>query len=73
MTDNATPTTPNRIFKIGATQIPESDATRGKSAEEVRQQLKSAFPEVTHATIRETMLDDGTLVLHYLPVGGRKG
>ena len=73
MTDNTTPTTPNRIFKIGATQIPESDATRGKSAEEVRQQLKAAFPEVTHATIRETTLDDGTLVLHYLPVGGRKG
>ena len=71
MTD--THTTPNRIFKIGTTQIPESDATRGKTAEEVRQQLKAAFPEVTHATIRETTLEDGTLAIHYLPQAGRKG
>ena len=53
-----------RIFKIGATTIVEDASMSGLSAEDVRQILQRAYPEVAHATIRETTLDDGTQVIH---------
>ena len=62
-----------RIFKIGATTIVEDASMSGLSAEEIRRILQRAYPEVAHATIRETTLEDGTLAIHYLPKPGRKG
>ena len=70
MTEN---TTPNRIFKIGATTIQADDSMAHLDNEQVRAVLKRTYPEVAHATIRERTLDDGTTVLDFIPVAGRKG
>lgn len=72
MSDTTT-TSPLRIFKTGATRIVEDDSMRGKSVEEVRVLLRSAYPEITNATIRETTTADGQPVIEFLPVAGRKG
>ncbi len=70
MTEN---TTPNRIFKIGATTI-QADANMAHLDNEgIRAVLKRSYPEVAHATIRETTLEDGTIVLHFQAQAGRKG
>lgn len=70
MTEN---TQPNRVFKIGATTI-QADATMANLDNEgVRSVLKRTYPEVAHATIRETTLEDGTIVLHFQAQAGRKG
>lgn len=70
MTEN---TIPNRIFKIGATTIQADASFAGLSNEQVRDVLQRSYPEVAHATIRERMLADGTSVLDFIPVAGRKG
>ena len=70
MTEN---TTPNRIFKIGATRIVEDASLSGKSLDDVKAILQRSYPEIAHATVRETTLDDGTMVVHYIPRPGRKG
>lgn len=62
-----------RIFKIGAVRIVEDDSTRGLTPDAVRTILKSSYPEVAHATVRETVLADGTPLIEYLPQPGRKG
>ena len=62
-----------RIFKIGATTIVEDDSLTGKTLDEVKDILKRTYPEVAHATIRERTLEDGTVVLDFIPVAGRKG
>jgi hypothetical protein len=62
-----------RIFKIGATRIVEDASLAGRSLEEVRDILKHSYPEVAHATVRETDLEDGSRLVEYLPVAGRKG
>lgn len=49
-------TTPNRAFSIGATIIQASMAHLDK--EQIRTILKRGYPELTHATIRETTLAD---------------
>jgi len=41
--------------------------------EQVRALLKKTYPEVSHATVRESRLDDGTEVWHWNAVPGRKG
>ena len=69
MTDN----TPNRVFKIGATTIQADASFAGLSNEQAREVLKRSYPEVAHATIRETTLEDGTTVLEFVPIAGRKG
>ncbi len=70
MTDNMIP---NRIFKIGATTI-QADASMAQlDNEQVRAVLKRTYPEVAHATIRETTLEDGTVVVIFTSVPGRKG
>ena len=71
MTDQNT--TPNRIFKIGATTIVADEQTAQMDNEQVRALLKKTYPEVAHATIREQTLDDGTIVISFLAVAGRKG
>ena len=66
-------TTPNRIFKIGSTTIVEDDSLAGKSLEEVKTILQRTYPEVAHATVRETTLEDGSICHHFIAVAGRKG
>lgn len=62
-----------RIFKIGSVRVVEDDALRGRSHEGVRDLLKTTYPEVANATIRETTTDDGQTVVEFLPQPGRKG
>nr|WP_281721315.1 PRTRC system protein C [Nitrosomonas nitrosa] len=62
-----------RIFKIGTTTIQADDSMANLDNEQVRAILKRTYPEVAHANIRETTLENGTQVIHYIPVAGRKG
>lgn len=63
----------NRTFKIGATMIQTDASTAHMDNEQIRAMLKQTHPEVAHATIRETALEDGTIVLHFQAQAGRKG
>ncbi|MBL8132092.1 MAG: hypothetical protein JNL42_09570 [Anaerolineae bacterium] len=72
MTEHHT-TQPTRIFKIGATRIVEDASTAGMSLDAVKPILARSFPEVSHATVRETTLEDGTQLVEFLPQPGRKG
>lgn len=65
--------TNQRIFKIGAARIVADDSMAALTNEQVRDLLKPTYPEVANATIRETTLDDGTQLVEWLPVAGRKG
>ncbi len=67
------PTQPHRILKIGATRIVADASLLHLTPEQLRETLKITFPEVTHATLRETALEDGTQVWEWLPTAGRKG
>ena len=64
---------PHHIFKIGATTIVADETTAAMDNEQARQFFQATYPEVAHATIREQPLDDGTVVVTYLPRPGRKG
>ena len=64
---------PRRIFKTGSTIISEAPEMRELSTESIRNLLKHSYPEVANATIRETPQNDGTLLVEFLPVPGRKG
>ncbi|RMG76278.1 MAG: hypothetical protein D6711_04350 [Chloroflexi bacterium] len=68
-----TPNNPPRIFKIGTTTIQSDESLVNLDNEQVRAILKRTYPEVAHATTRETTLEDGTVVVHYQAVAGRKG
>lgn len=70
MTDQTTPT---RIFKIGSTTIMEDESLAGKSLDEVKIILQRTYPEVAHATVRETTLEDGSICHHFIARAGRKG
>ena len=72
-TDNDTQAQAFRTFKIGSQLIHEDESTREMDNEAVRDFLKGAYPELAHATIREQTLDDGTILVSYLPKIGRKG
>jgi hypothetical protein len=50
--------TPPRIFKIGTTTIIEDETMTVLDLDGVKQILQSSYPEVAHATVRETMLED---------------
>ena len=65
--------TPQRIFKIGSTRIVEDESTAQLSNEQVKNLLKRSYPEIANATIRETTLDDGTTLVSFSAVPGRKG
>lgn len=65
--------TPRRVFKIGSVHITEDASMAGLSNEQVKEILKRTYPEVAHATIRETQLEDGTLAVSYIAQPGRKG
>ncbi len=62
-----------RIFKIGTTTIVEGASFAGLSHEQIRDVLKRSYPEAAHATIRERTLEDGTIVLDFIRIAGRKG
>lgn len=72
MTDqNPTPLT--RVFKIGATRVFEDPSTMsGLSNEQVRDLLKTTYPEIANATLRERD-ENGLRVVEFLPQPGRKG
>lgn len=70
MTEN-TPT--NRIFKIGTTTIVEDESMTGLDLDGIKQVLQRTYPEVAHATVRETTLDDGSTCYHFINRPGRKG
>lgn len=61
-----------RLFKIGATHIPDDVSLSSLTNEQVRDILKRTYPEIAHATIRERE-DNGYRVIEFLPQPGRKG
>ena len=61
-----------RIFKIGTTKIAEDESMAGLSLDEIREQLKLAYPEVAEATVRERTEGETTFI-EFLPRPGRKG
>ena len=68
------PTKPQpRIFVIGGTRIVEDESLAGLDVEAVRAVLKNTYPEVAHATVRETTQDDGSTCYHFISRPGRKG
>jgi hypothetical protein len=62
-----------RIFKIGATRIVEDASLAGRDLDEVKAILQRSYPEIAHATVRETTLDDGTQLTEWLAQPGKKG
>jgi PRTRC genetic system protein C len=67
------PASQPRIFKIGSTRIVEDASTIGFSVDQVRNLLKTQYPEVANATTRETTTADGGQQIEFLPQPGRKG
>jgi hypothetical protein len=73
MTDqNVTPTKPTRLFKIGATRIVEDASMSSLDNNAIRDLLKTSYPEIANATIRERD-ENGLRVVEFLPQPGRKG
>lgn len=62
-----------RVFKTGTVRIVEDASMSGLSNEQIRSLLKSSYPEIANATIRESQLEDGTPLIEFLPQPGRKG
>ncbi len=61
-----------RIFKIGSTKIVEDESMQGLSLDEVRNHLKTSFPEVAQAAVQEKTEGD-IIYVEFLPKPGRKG
>ena len=61
-----------RVFKIGATRVIEDPSMSGLSNEQVRDLLKTSYPEIANATLRERD-ENGLRVVEFLPQPGRKG
>lgn len=73
MTDqNVTPTGSPRVFKIGATRIVEDASMSALDNNAIRDLLKTSYPEIANATIRERD-ENGWRVVEFLPQPGRKG
>ena len=62
-----------RIFKIGATRIVEDASLAERDLDEVKAILQRTYPEIAHATVRETTLEDGAKLIEWLAQPGRKG
>lgn len=62
-----------RIFKTGSTLIQEDETLAALSVAEIQALLAHTYPELAHATTRETVQDDGTRLIEFLPQAGRKG
>jgi PRTRC genetic system protein C len=61
-----------RVFKIGTTRIVEDPSMSALSNEQVRDLLKTSYPEIANATIRERE-ENGLRIVEFLPQPGRKG
>lgn len=61
-----------RVFKTGSTVITESPEMHDLSVEQIRGLLKTTYPEIAHATVRERT-EGATQVVEFLPQAGRKG
>jgi len=62
----------SRVFKIGATRIVEDPSMAPLDNNAIRDLLKTSYPEIANATIRERE-DNGLRVVEFLPQPGRKG
>jgi len=62
-----------RVFVIGTTRIVEDNSMSSLSNDQIRALLKSTYPEVAHATVRERTDTNGNRLVEFLPVPGRKG
>lgn len=62
----------NRVFKIGATRIVEDASMSILDNNAIRELLKTTYPEIANATIRERD-ENGLRVVEFLPQPGRKG
>jgi hypothetical protein len=63
-----------RIFKIGSTKIAEDESMAGLSLDEIRERLKSMYPEVAEATVREKEdAETDVTFVEFLARPGRKG
>lgn len=71
MTENEK--TPQRIFKTGSTRIVADASMQAMTNEQVQALLQRTYPEVANATLRERTLDDGSILVEFLPQPGRKG
>jgi hypothetical protein len=69
---NATPNQQGRVFKIGATRIVEDASMSQIDNEAIRDLLKTSYPEIANATMRERD-ENGLRVVEFLPQPGRKG
>ncbi len=61
-----------RVFKIGTNRIFEGAETAKLSNEQIRALLKTQYPEVANAAIRETE-SDGIRLVEFLARAGTKG
>jgi hypothetical protein len=62
----------SRVFKIGATRIIEDPSMASLDNNAVRDVLKTSYPEIANATLRERE-ENGLRVVEFLPQPGRKG
>ena len=63
-----------RIFKIGTTKISEDESMAELNLDQIREQLKIAYPEVAEATVHEKVdAETGVTFVEFLPRAGRKG
>ena len=62
----------SRVFKIGATRIVEDPSMSSLDNNAVRDVLKTSYPEIANATIRERE-ENGLRIVEFLPQPGRKG
>lgn len=62
----------SRVFKFGATRIVEDPSLSALTNEQVRDLLKTSYPELANATLRERE-ENGLRVVEFLPQPGRKG
>jgi PRTRC genetic system protein C len=65
-------TVTSRVFKVGGTTIHEDASTAELTNEQARDVLKTMYPEIANATIRETVTN-GVKTVEFLPQPGRKG
>lgn len=65
-------TQPARVFKIGTTRIVEDASMSLLDNNAIRDLLKTSYPEIANATIRERD-ENGLRVVEFLPQPGRKG
>ena len=62
----------SRVFKIGATRIVEDPSMASLDNNAVRDVLKTSYPEIANATVRERE-ENGLRIVEFLPQPGRKG